>query len=544
MIFCQLKQIALSCTELFVMAYAVPPAGAGTNKNGNNSNLLGSSNNPASNGNGHVSINIDNDQLKLDDMASSKGPLGVAQKDPNGAFGDMDDLKDECNYIRKVLLNFQTGMKQGNLDPDVMNLLKEFNHDVAFIASEFSGQRPPTGHNQAPVVNNNGSNPVGAGVLPRVPGASSVSNATSTGGNLNFSQPRGDGLMASSPHCNVGSLHTRTVDPLPNNMGHNESMSMLVNALSNLDMRPVPAPRIFDSESGQPFKNFLDLFENYCKRSFRGDDDPSHTSWGNELEKFLQGSLHEAYVALHIVGEPYEVLRQKLLDWVGSSRDKMAAEAKRKFTEAKRKPEEQMRLYAARLYKYYQVAYPNRVNSGKFNPLIEKYTNTVTGRMRDRILNTEAALGDGELTWDKVLSIASKYDARNYSVACESPTINECLNVQEVTAGWHGSYDARGDRMGTGPILSGANVHPLGQGNGQGNPSPPTRRCYRCDEVGHFIRDCTLKAPGRQCYVCGSPAHRAADCNRRFRSSPGRDGRVAFGGNTSPNGNNRTSLNM
>ena len=107
------------------MAYAVPPVG-GTNKNGN-FNLLEPSKDLASNGNGHVSINIDNDQLKLDDMASSKAPLGVAQNDPNGAFGDIDELKDECKYIIKVLLNFQTGMKQGNLDPGVMNLLKEFN---------------------------------------------------------------------------------------------------------------------------------------------------------------------------------------------------------------------------------------------------------------------------------------------------------------------------------------------------------------------------------------------------------------------------------
>ena len=518
------------------MAHAFPVCGAS------------SSDEPV--GNGHVSITIENDNLKLDDIAFSKAPLGVTHNEPKRLFTDKEDLEDECKYIRRVLLNFQAGMKSGQLDPAVMNMLSEFNNDIAFIASEFSGPRTSANPQKAPGPRNN-TDSAGVGALPRAPNIIGAQNTNFAGGNLSFSQPRRDGMVTSSPHCNVGNSYNKGEAPMGNNLGTNESMNLLVNALSNLDTRPVPTPRIFDPESGQSFQSFLESFENYCKRSFRGDDDLRHTSWGCELGKFLQGNLHEAYLALHIVGEPYEVLRHKMLDWVGSSKDRMVAEAKLKFSEAKRKPDEQMRLYAARLSKYYQVAYPNRVLSGKFKPLIEKYTKTVTGRMRDRILNTEAALGDGELTWEKVLSIASKYDARDYSAVANAYEVtNECMNVEEVAGGWHGPNVAGRGRRGAAPVLSGANVYPVGQGNRYGDglqrapTNSPARQCFRCQGIGHFARDCTMRAPRLQCYVCGSTSHRAADCERRFGYNPGNAGRASSPITASQNLNRGSPLNF
>lgn len=34
-------------------------------------------------------------------------------------------------------------------------------------------------------------------------------------------------------------------------------------------------------------------------------------------------------------------------------------------------------------------------------------------------------------------------------------------------------------------------------------------RCRRCDEVGHFARDCK---EGKSCYACKEPGHIAKDC--------------------------------
>ena len=291
----------------------------------------------------------------------------------------------------------------------------------------------------------------------------------------------------------------------------NESISALVNALAHLDNRPVPTPEKYNPESGQPFDKFLGEFERYCARSFRADDDPDHSSWGSQLGKFLNGELREAYAALHVIGEPFSELKRKLLEWMESSKEKLGTEAKKRFSGANRKPNEPMRLYAARLEKYFQVAYPNRVANGNKKALREKFTNSVPGRVRDKILNAEACL-DGAITWDKILSIASKHDSRDYAGDGNSRAVTseECMAVR-CNRNSNGNRSSRWEeqevwQVGT-PVLSGANVAMLGNtrppnysrpGRYQEDPRPK-RTCFQCGSDRHFIRDCPDRRsrPGR-----------------------------------------------
>ena len=44
----------------------------------------------------------------------------------------------------------------------------------------------------------------------------------------------------------------------------------ILHALARLDSRSVPKPEFFDTQSGQPFEQFLQTFEDYCHHNFRG----------------------------------------------------------------------------------------------------------------------------------------------------------------------------------------------------------------------------------------------------------------------------------
>ena len=416
-------------------------------------------------------------------------------------FDDLEAVTDECNYIKRVLGNFKNQLHNENLHADVRSMLIGFRSEVAAIVTD----------------------PVRNEQLKLTEGTSSGEGEASQGATQIEQKPA---IVTSSPiQCKVANLIPTVAtggDPNASTFTAccpdasaskrvDESINLLVNALSNLDHRPVPSPEIFNPESGQSFNDFLLAFENYCESNFRGDKN----LWGSQLGKFLDGELRDAYTALRVPGEPYGDLKRKLTDWLLSSKDKMEFEAKQKFKNARRATDERIRLYGARLQKYFQVAYPKRAIEGS-KVLREKFIDTVPWRFKDRILTAQSvrlSMEEEELGFSKILAMASQYDARDFS---KDKSGEECMNVEQSER----ESESRGMKeVRDAPRRSEGNSDGRGFSSSKYSPSRPKYtdlECFYCKTVGHVRKDCRrLK---NQCLVCGSDKHKVSDCPDR-RSS-------------------------
>ena len=348
------------------------------------------------------------------------------------AWTDERAVMEECEYLGRVIGNFEGKLRRGELEPEVSRVWRSFKLKMM---EEL---------NVAPVQSTNGTvkgeyaagnqNPPADNPVAQLAGGAPASNQ---GAYRTTSTPR-RGVNAACQGARPGEAGNLTC----NNANAPASTSVLtVNdlayALHRLDTRPVPKPEAFDPESGQLFAHFLIDFENYCRHAFRTDsNDRIRASWCVQLRQFLSGDLLAAYTALRCPGESWDSLRDKLLEWLETSKERMEKEAKRTFSEARRRNDESIRLYAARLQKLYNVAYPARHTNGSRRKLLcDKFLNTIPGRLREQIRNTEATrkslikdqirrglgtratLGTGELDWEQMLDMAATFDAGDFSVA-------------------------------------------------------------------------------------------------------------------------------
>ena len=134
------------------------------------------------------------------------------------------------------------------------------------------------------------------------------------------------------------------------------SMNELMSIMQRLDTRMVPKPEEFDSASGQPLQEYLDMFEGYCRSNFRG----SSVLWIGELGRLLTGDMHQAFQVLRVPGDSYRVIKKKLIRWYEDSSEVREMGIKAKFTSANRQKGEPTRLFGARLEKLFRLAHPKK----------------------------------------------------------------------------------------------------------------------------------------------------------------------------------------
>ena len=314
------------------------------------------------------------------------------------------------------------------------------------------------------------------------------------------------------------------------------SVNHLSQFFSRMDNRTMPKPEKYDLASGQPLKEFLSTFEEYCLNNYRG----SKSLWTSELERFLEGSIHEAYLVLRVPGDSYSSIKKKLVKWCKDSQDVIRKDTLRKFEKAQFKPQESLRLYAARLERAFRLAYPSR-NVEKSKTLRHKFMLTVPKTFRKHLATAQSIrkMNGQELTWSNVLSLASEQDAqRGLSDTVEEPEEIEVLSCapprRSVSLGRTGApsdtrdaprpfqfsptaqdFQPSGNRN-TGAARRSASAHPAGR-QWRGSFFE-TRTCNYCKLVGHVKANC--RRLNQLCLACGSADHRIATCpHRRVLSS-------------------------
>ena len=347
------------------------------------------------------------------------------------------------------------------------------------------------------------------------------------------------------------------------------STADVLRALARLDNRSVPRPESFDTQSGQPFEQFLSVFEDYCKHNFRG----SSSLWIGELGRLLKGDMHSAFEAVKVPGDSYDSLRSKLLKWRTDTREVLESKTKYRFTKAQIQSGESLRLYAARLEKAFRLAYPNRgVETSK--TLRRKYLDTVPRDFEKQLQTARSinmTMNGSELLWSTILTLASQTDVgeerRNrggdslvkpddeqvwltYPNRHCSPQ-RRISPVVSLDSGYDRDRDyARNQSRYDTWLSSSNNVSAQSQSRdsmnrnnsrarsvsrpdrgvfwsqSRSNSSPPVNRqpspreenmqqrtCFHCHKPGHIKNQCRRLL--NLCLVCGSSEHRISSCPRR-----------------------------
>ena len=338
------------------------------------------------------------------------------------------------------------------------------------------------------------------------------------------------------------------------------SNEALFRALTRLDNRCIPKPELFDLATGRSFNQFILKFEEYCQHTFRG----SSSGWVNELGRFLQGEMHEAFVAVKVPGDNYEMIRDKLLLWVQDNKETYEKETKSRFKQAECKPNETMRLYAARLEQAFRLAYPHReVQTSQ--TLRQKYCDTIPHEFSLQLQSYRSfahTLNQGEMTWANILTLASRYDAQHKTIKKEpietlpyndvwfhdlsKPSIGRrvCEAATQYVPQENAQYYSWQASAVSPPMrnpavwraaptkpLSHTRSHSVSQDvrdamflrdkrsssvgpSSRSNELPERRTCNYCNRRGHLRRDCRRRLG--LCLVCGDNSHRIAQCpNRR-----------------------------
>ena len=318
------------------------------------------------------------------------------------------------------------------------------------------------------------------------------------------------------------------------------SVEWIANVLAQHSSKEAPKPEPFTLQSGKSIVKFLDRFEKYCLHKF---SDGTYEQWTGELGTFLRDDMLSIYKANGGGDRDFSDMKKKLIEYCEEAKDRVSTTKYEKFLYAKIQPGEEMYMYALRLERLYQSAYPGQ-NAGESHELRARYLNSVS-QMDARDVEKEwylmkALKPETTLNWTSLKTLLRYRHA--LEVKIRRPNEDVMSSTPVTPSVW---YTSQTSQQSLGPSVPGPvpNRMPLSEprppapsfrspdrprtktfypARSSQQNSPTQLVCTWCHLVGHHVDVCRRRLG--LCLACGSSDHYLEHCPRRAR--PGTSNRT------------------
>lgn len=185
-------------------------------------------------------------------------------------------------------------------------------------------------------------------------------------------------------------------------------MSSMIETLSINKTQKVIPPGKYRTDSGETLVQFLERFEEYCKKMYPGSTEGRLPLLGSHLE----GPVLHVYRTIASSAYCYEDVKVKLLQWY---KDELAREQKselEKFMEATLQEQESAAVYALRLENLAQKAFPGGSDVRGMKIVRKRFLDSLPHQVKTQVEATldtvESTLGI-QVPWERLVTMVDNH---------------------------------------------------------------------------------------------------------------------------------------